>query len=48
MVETDVLVIGGGPAGVLSALTSAKNGKKVILIDAKIYEEIGNKTCGIS
>lgn len=46
MVETDVLVIGGGPAGVLSALTSAKNGKKVLLIDAKIYKEIGHKTCG--
>ena len=46
MVEADVLVIGGGPAGVLSALTSAKNGKRVILIDAKMYEEIGNKICG--
>jgi electron-transferring-flavoprotein dehydrogenase len=46
MVETDVLVIGGGPAGVLSALTSAKNGNKVMLIDSKTYEEIGNKTCG--
>ncbi len=46
MENTDVLVVGGGPAGVISALTSAKNGHKVILIDAKSYEEIGNKTCG--
>jgi geranylgeranyl reductase family protein len=44
--ETDVLVIGGGPAGVISGLTSAKLGCKVILIDAKSYSEIGHKTCG--
>ncbi|UCG01385.1 MAG: NAD(P)/FAD-dependent oxidoreductase [Candidatus Heimdallarchaeota archaeon] len=46
MVETEVLVVGGGPAGVISALTAAKMGKKVILIDSKPYEEIGNKVCG--
>ncbi len=46
MVTTDVLVVGGGPAGVLSAITVAKKGHSVILIDAKPYEEIGNKTCG--
>ena len=44
--ETDVLIVGGGPAGVISAYTSAKLGRKVILADAKTYEEIGNKTCG--
>ncbi len=46
MAETEVLVVGGGPAGVISALTAAKLGRKVILIDAKPYEEIGNKVCG--
>ena len=30
---TDVLVIGGGPAGLMCAATAAKRGKKVILID---------------
>ncbi|MHA1207194.1 MAG: NAD(P)/FAD-dependent oxidoreductase, partial [Candidatus Hodarchaeales archaeon] len=44
--KTEILVIGGGPAGVLSALTAAKFGRKVILIDAKPHSEIGNKTCG--
>ncbi|MHA1946302.1 MAG: NAD(P)/FAD-dependent oxidoreductase [Candidatus Hodarchaeales archaeon] len=44
--KTEILVVGGGPAGVLSALTAAKFGRKVILIDAKSYSEIGNKTCG--
>ncbi len=44
--KTEILVVGGGPAGVLSALTAAKFGRKVILIDAKPYPEIGNKTCG--
>ncbi|MFW9906206.1 MAG: NAD(P)/FAD-dependent oxidoreductase [Candidatus Thorarchaeota archaeon] len=46
MVETEVLVVGGGPAGVISALTAAKMGRKVILVDAKPKEEIGNKVCG--
>lgn len=31
--KTDVVVIGGGPAGLFSAAFAAKNGKKVILID---------------
>ena len=44
--ETDVLIIGGGPAGVVAAYTAAKLGRKVILTDAKTHEEIGNKTCG--
>lgn len=46
MAETEVLVVGGGPAGVISALTAAKMGRKVILVDAKPKEEIGNKVCG--
>ena len=44
--DTDVLIVGGGRAVVISAYTSAKLGRKVILADAKTYEEIGNKTCG--
>ena len=31
--KTDVVVIGGGPAGLFSAAIAAKNGNKVILID---------------
>ncbi|MFV2014538.1 MAG: FAD-dependent oxidoreductase, partial [Candidatus Heimdallarchaeota archaeon] len=34
MVECDVLVVGGGPAGVLASYTAAKLGKHVILADA--------------
>ncbi|OLS22647.1 MAG: Digeranylgeranylglycerophospholipid reductase [Candidatus Heimdallarchaeota archaeon LC_3] len=44
--ECDVLVVGGGPAGVISAYTAAKLGKYVILTDAKSMDQIGNKTCG--
>ena len=32
-VETDVLVAGGGPAGIGAAITAARNGAKVILIE---------------
>ncbi|MFX0050243.1 MAG: NAD(P)/FAD-dependent oxidoreductase, partial [Candidatus Hermodarchaeota archaeon] len=45
-IETEVLVVGGGPAGVISALTASKNGCKVILIDSKTFGQIGNKVCG--
>ena len=44
--EVDVLVVGGGPAGVVAAYTAAKQGKSVYLTDAKTKEQIGNKTCG--
>jgi len=30
---TKVVVIGGGPAGMMASLQAAKNGNKVILID---------------
>jgi len=49
MIETDVLVIGAGPAGSSAAKHAAKGGAKVILIDKK--SEIGSpKRCaeGIS
>jgi len=35
--DTDVLVIGGGGAGLTSALTASENGKKVILIEKVGY-----------
>lgn len=33
MIETDVLVIGGGPAGMSAALSASQNGAKVILVE---------------
>lgn len=33
MIKTDVLVIGGGPAGMSASLASSKNGSKVILVE---------------
>ena len=35
--ETDVIVVGGGIAGCMAALTAGKNNKKVILIDRYAY-----------
>lgn len=35
--ETDVIVVGGGGAGLVSALTAAENGKKVILLEKVGY-----------
>ena len=31
--ETDVLVVGGGPAGVCAAIAAARNGAKVIVVE---------------
>ncbi len=42
----DAIVVGGGPAGVISAYTLARFGKKVVLLDKKKHDQIGNKTCG--
>ena len=39
LIETDVLVIGAGPAGSSTAKYAAQNGAKVILMDKK--SEIG-------
>ncbi len=45
--EFDIIVVGGGPAGVISAYTAAKKSDyRVLLIDAKEMELIGKKTCG--
>ncbi|MCG3221539.1 MAG: NAD(P)/FAD-dependent oxidoreductase [Candidatus Heimdallarchaeota archaeon] len=47
MTETfDVIVIGAGPAGISSALYCQKEGLKVLLIDKKREEDIGDKICG--
>lgn len=46
MQSYDVVVVGGGPSGVMSAITIAKSGYKVILLDKKGYEKIGDKNCG--
>jgi len=42
----DVIIVGGGPAGVSSAYTLAKLGKKVLLLDKKSHDRIGDKSCG--
>lgn len=42
----DVLVCGGGPGGVSAAFSLGKNGIDTILVDKKVYDQIGNKVCG--
>ncbi len=44
--DSDVVVVGGGPAGVIVSYAVAKAGFKVILLDKKKVESIGDKTCG--
>ena len=44
MIETDVLVIGGGPAGSSAAKHAALGGAKVILLD-KRSERCSKKMC---
>ncbi|MCE7733661.1 MAG: NAD(P)/FAD-dependent oxidoreductase [Candidatus Heimdallarchaeota archaeon] len=44
--EPDVIIVGGGPAGVSCAFTLAKLGKSVVIVDKKKHSQIGNKTCG--
>ncbi len=44
--DFDVIIVGGGPAGVSSAISIAKNGFKVVIIDKKNRNDIGEKTCG--
>ena len=41
MVETDVLVIGGGPAGITAAIELGRLGIKTLLVDDK--HELGGK-----
>ncbi len=46
MMDYDVIVAGAGTAGSITALTIAKKGHTVLLIDRKWKEKIGDKTCG--
>ena len=38
-----VIVIGGGPAGMLASIAAAQNGEEVILIETKIFIMKGTK-----
>ena len=44
--EPDILVIGGGPAGVSTSIEAARQGLDVILVDRKSQDVIGDKVCG--
>jgi len=46
MKRFDVIVVGAGTAGCMTAKTTAKAGLDVCLIDRKKREEIGEKVCG--
>jgi digeranylgeranylglycerophospholipid reductase len=46
MEKYDVVVVGAGTAGCLTAKTAAKAGLKVCLVDSKKREKIGEKVCG--
>ena len=42
----DMVTVGAGTGGVVSAITAAKNGLNVCLIDSKLKKYIGDKVCG--
>ncbi len=44
--ETDVLVIGGGPSGIMAALAAAEDGLNVMLVDSRSFVG-GNMTIGL-
>ena len=44
--ETDVLVIGGGPSGIMAALAAAEDGLNVMLIESRSFVG-GNMTIGL-
>ncbi len=44
--ETDVLVVGGGPAGIMAALAAAESGVKVTLVEGRSHVG-GNLTIGL-
>jgi geranylgeranyl reductase family protein len=46
MKKFDVVVVGAGTAGCMTAKTIAKSGLEVCLIDRKKQEDIGEKVCG--
>ncbi len=41
--EVDVLVVGGGPAGIMTAIASARNGAKTLLVEHRGFLG-GNQT----
>lgn len=46
MNKYEVIVVGSGTGGAVAAKTSAKGGLKVLLIDKKPKDKIGDKVCG--
>ena len=44
--EVDILVVGGGPAGIMAARAAAESGLKVMLIESRGYVG-GNLTLGL-
>lgn len=46
MDEFDVCIVGGGPAGVIAAITIARSEYSVVIVDRKARDQIGNKNCG--
>ena len=44
--EFDIVVIGGGPGGIPAAMTAARNGAKVLLVEKNGYLG-GNMTIGL-
>ncbi|MFA5817178.1 MAG: FAD-dependent oxidoreductase [Bacteroidales bacterium] len=46
VIEADVVIIGGGPAGCSAALALKGSGKKVLLVDKAVFPR--EKTCGDS
>ncbi len=46
VLETEVVVVGGGPAGVSAAFTLGRQKIPTILVDRKPKEKIGDKVCG--
>jgi flavin-dependent dehydrogenase len=42
----DVIIVGGGPAGSIAAITLARKKYTVLILDKKPRDMIGDKTCG--
>ena len=46
-ISADVLVLGGGPAGCFAAITAARKGLKVVLVDKAAVKRSGSAGSGI-